>query len=241
MSFFRNSIVHVGSWAALVGFGAWSYVDFGFEPVIGLIASAVGVAANFQDFPLFAGRKLTPEKKIELRDKWRPIMEEFFLKAARDKYRTDVIVHDVARLDDYPNAKDKGTALSAWFRVGFMGTYQRGVLLGLRWTYVNQEPNGQWKEYQSGHPAGAIKVMLLAETPFELIESFNPDGDKFYNKPHLYLHFDYSGQPYERLFYGEEDQLFADSPAYYREIAVFKSPTWFQRLRDRQRRADSSS
>lgn len=241
MSLMRNSIVHLGSWAALFGFGAWSYFDFGFEPVIGLVASAVGVAANFQDFPLWSGRKLTPEKKIELRDKWRPIIEEFFLTAARDKYRTDVIVHDVARLDHYPHVDEKSKGISSWFRVGFMGTYQRGVLLGLRWTYVSEEPNGQWKEYHSKPPQGATKVMLLAEVPYELIESFNSDGDEFYNEPHLYLHFDYAGQPYARLFYGEENQLFPDSPRHFTEVTVFKPPSWFQRLKDRLRRSNSLS
>ncbi|NEH55575.1 hypothetical protein GR198_07430 [Rhizobium leguminosarum] len=237
MSLFRNSVVHVGSWAALVGFGLWAYHEPGFEPIIGLIAGAVGIVTNFEDFPLGRGnrRKLTPEAKIALRDKWRPVFENFFLIAARDSYRTDVIVHDVARLDHYPDIDEKSQGISAWFRVGLMGTYNRGVLLGLRWTFLRQEGNGEWVEYLSHPPEDALKVMLLAEMPYELIESFTPDGDKFYNKPHLFCHFDYGGQPYERLFYGEQTQLFANSPYHYTEIAEFKPPPFLERLKEKYR------
>ncbi|MDL2409164.1 hypothetical protein PY650_26715 [Rhizobium calliandrae] len=111
-----------------------------------------------------------------------------------------------------------------------MGTYDRGVLLGLRWTYVNNEGNG-WKEYAANPPPEAIKVMLLGAVPYEGIESFNSNGDEYYNKPHLYCHFDFRGEPYERLFYGEQKQLDERHPYYYAEIAEYKGPTLFERLR----------
>lgn len=238
MSLLRNTLVQFLSWAAVVGCALWAYFEPGFEPVIGVIIGVGGVLTNLDSFLAFRQRrKLTPERKIELRDKWRPIFEAYFAQAARDKYRTDVIVHDVARLDEYPDVKENETRISSWFRVGFMGTYQRGVLLGLRWTYMKEEAEGQWKEYASGPPSQAIKVMLLAEVPYELIESFNPDGDKFYNKPHLFLHFDYGGEPYERLFYGEQRQVFDDAPAYFSEVAVWKRPSWKERMKMRWLRA----
>jgi hypothetical protein len=104
-----------------------------------------------------------------------------------------------------------------------MGTYQRGVLLGLRWTYL-QEQDGSWKELSSGNNEGAVKVMLLGEVPYEAIESVNFDGDHYYNKPHLFCHFEHAGQPYERLLYGEEFQLDPGFPHHYREIAELKAP-----------------
>lgn len=232
MSVFRNSVVQVGSWIAFVGCGLWTYYEPGFEPAIGLILGAVGIASNYVPISGKKGRILTPEKKIELRDKWRPIFKDYFLQAARDKYRTDVIVHDVARVDDYPNTDEKEKGISSWFRVGFMGTYDRGVLLGLRWTYVKEEAKG-WKEYASSPPSGAIKVMLLGAVPYEMIESFNPDGDEYYNKPHLYCHFDFGGEPYEKLFYGEQNQLREDFPFYYTEIEGYKGPGLLKRLKRR--------
>ncbi len=235
MSFFRNSIVQVGSWLALIVCGVWTYHEPGFEPTIGLILGVVGIASNY--VPLFGkkGRFLKPEEKIALRDKWRPIFQDYFLQAARNKFKTDVIVHDVARVDDYPDIQENEKKISPWFRVGFMGTYDRGVLLGLQWTYLEEEANG-WQVYDSSPPAGAIKVMLLGAVPYETIESFNPNGDEYYNKPHLYCHFDFGGEPYERLFYGEPNQLFEDSPYYYSEIADFPKPGFFERIKRRYRR-----
>ncbi|TBG52586.1 hypothetical protein [Rhizobium leguminosarum] len=230
MSFFRNSVVQGGSWIAFIGCGLWTYYEPGFEPAIGLILGAVGIASNPVPFFGKKARNLTPEEKIALRDKWRPTFKDFFLQAARDKYRTDVIVHEVARVDDYPNINEKEKGISSWFRVGFMGTYDRGVLLGLRWTYVNQEEKG-WKEYTSAPPDTAIKVMLLGAVPYEAIESFNPDGDDYYNKPHLYCHFDFGGEPYERVFYGQRNQLFEDSPSYFTEIAGFTKPGLLEGLK----------
>ncbi|MBB4308599.1 hypothetical protein GGE23_002918 [Rhizobium leguminosarum] len=73
--------------------------------------------------------------------------------------------------------------------------------------------------------------MLLGAIPYEAIESFNPDGDEHYNKPHLYCHFDFGGQPYEKLYYGEQIQLFDDAPYYFTEIADYKKPGFFKRLK----------
>lgn len=237
MFIFRNSVVHVGSWAAFIGCAFWAYSEPGYEPIIGLVLGVVGIASNQQPLPFFGkkGRSLTPEQKIALRDKWRPIFKAYFLQAAKEKYLSDVIVHDVARVDEYPDVNEKEKRISSWFRVGLMGTYDRGVLLGLRWTYVNDEGNG-WKEYTANPPPEAIKVMLLGAVPYEGIESFNPNGDEYYNKPHLYCHFDFGGEPYERLFYGEQKQLDESFPFYYTEMAEYKGLSFFERLRWRFRK-----
>ncbi|MBY5819892.1 hypothetical protein HFN60_30335 [Rhizobium leguminosarum] len=230
MSLFRNSIVHFGSWAAFGVSIIWAVVDPGFEPVVGLFLGAAGIAANFDDFPLFKKpRKLSPEERIALRDKWRPTFKDYFLKLARDKRRTDVIVRDVARLDVYPEVDEKETGISSWFRVGFLGSYDSGVLLGLRWTYLVQHGD-VWREDDHEQP-GSIKVMVVAEVPFEAIESFNADGDDYYRQPHIFCHFEYEGSPYRRRYYGEERQVFPDSPYFYAALAEVPKPTWIDRLK----------
>lgn len=88
MFIFRNSFVHVGSWAAFIGCAFWAYSEPGYEPIIGLVLGVVGIASNQQPLPFFGkkGRSLTPEQKIALRDKWRPIFKAYFLQAAKEKY-----------------------------------------------------------------------------------------------------------------------------------------------------------
>ncbi len=230
MGLFRNSIVHLGSWTVFAGCAVWAWTEGGFEPYIGLAGAFVGIVSNFEKLPFLDRRRtLTAEQKIQKRDHWRPVFKTYFSDMARRDYRSDVIIHDVARLDQYPDSKENEKRISAWFRVGFMGTYLNGILLGLRWTYVKEE-DGKWKEYGSRPPEDAIKVMLLAQVPYEAIESFNPDGDEYYALPHVFLHFDYNGEPYEKLFYGEERQLDPRFPRYYSEIAEYEMPSKWRRL-----------
>lgn len=228
MGWLKNSIIFIGSFLVVIGSVIWGIVDGGFEPWIVAIGGFVAIALNF-DFIKnldLNKRKLSPEQKISARDKWRQVFENYFLEAARSGHRVgDTIVHDVDRLDIYPDTpKEKG--ISSWFRVGLMGTYHRGILLGLRWTYL-EEKDGEWIENGKGDSENSVKVMLLGEVPYESIESVNFEGDDYYNKPHIFCHFDHQGEPYERLYYGEQFQLDEKSLFYYRQVEEYKpAPKW---------------
>lgn len=222
MSWLKNHVVLIVSCLAVIASIFWGVAEGGYEPWIVATFGVVGIVVN-HDRLLVTDRKkrnLVPAQKIAARDKWRPVFEEYFLKRARDNNRGDAIIHDLDRLDTYPNDGDEKD-ISSWFRLGLMGTYHRGILLGLRWTYV-EEDDGKWIENQINKSESAVKVMLLAEVPFESIESVNFDGDDYYNKPHIYCHFEYRNTPYERFFYGEEFQLDPGFPHHYREIAEYK-------------------
>lgn len=226
MGWLKNYIVFLGSWAVLAVSGLWFYSSGGYDSALAVLASVVGIAANWEFLPVIGGKKrnLTPEQKIQFREKWRPIFDDYFLTAAHNNYRSDAIIHDLNRLDTYPaSSEEKG--ISSWFRIGLMGTYHRGVLLGLRWTYI-ERTDGKWREVSKTETA--MKVALLGEVPFEAIETVNFDGDEFYNKPHIFCHFDYKGGPYARVFYGEEYQLDPGFPYHYREIAEYVAPPRFR-------------
>lgn len=221
MGWLKNYIVFLGSWGLLVVSGLWLYDGGSYDSVLAAIAGVVGIAANWEFLPVIGRKKrnLTPEQKVQARDKWRPIFENYFLETVHNGYRSDAIIHDLNRLDTYPDISE-GKGISSWFRVGLSGTYHRGVLLGLKWTYIEQV-DGKWQEVNKTETA--LKVALLGEVPFEAIESVNFDGDQFYNKPHIFCHFDYKGEPYARLFYGEEFQLDPGFPYHYREIAEYEA------------------
>lgn len=232
MSLIKNSLVHLASWAAFGVSAVWMIVEPSFEPLVGLLLGGGGIIANFDAFPLRnKGRNLSPEQKIALRDRWRPVFRDYFQKLARDQRRTDVIVHDVARLDTYPDIDEKEKGISSWFRVGFLGSYDTGIQLGLRWTNLVQDGDA-WREDDNEQP-GSIKVMVVAEVPFEAIESFNADGDDYYRQPHIFCHFDFDGSPYRRLYYGEERQVFPNSPYFYADLVEVPKPTWMDRLKRR--------
>lgn len=223
MEWLRKFIVVVGSIITLIASILWVVAGGGYEAWIVSISSFTVIFLKHEYFFEFLRkrRKLSPEQKIAARDRWRPIFQEYFLEAASKGHRVgDAIIHDVIRLDNYPNLDEK-KGISPWFRVGLMGTYNHGILLGLRWTHL-EDIDGKWVENYKNPSKNSIKVMLLGQVPYEVIESVNFNGDDYYNKPHVYCHFDYSGQPYERLYYGEELTLGPNMLKNYREITEFK-------------------
>lgn len=48
----------------------------------------------------------------------------------------------------------------------------------------------------------------------------NVDGDEYYNFPHIYCHFEFKGEPYERMFYAVEENL-GHGRTYWREIITY--------------------
>lgn len=220
-------LVFICSAAALCGFGLWFYVAPDYEPAIGVIISIGTMVTSYWPFASREPR-VTAEQKIAARDEWRQLFEKFFREKAQRDVRTDTIIHDVARMDIYPEISE-GKGISPWFRAGLMGTYHRGVLLGRRWAYIVQQPDGSWTENSKGDEG--TKVILVGAVPYESIESVNWDGDSYYNKPHIFCHFDHNGQPYERMYYATQNRI--EHPTikhhyFYTEIAKYepKRPWW---------------
>ena len=142
---------------------------------------------------------------MELRQKWKPLFEEEIVKNDTQKLRKDIIIRDVQRLDDYHDINEKKKGISPWFRIGLMGTYHKGILVGLRWGRLTRHGEDDWRftDYQS--EKGDIKVILIGKIPFESIESVDWDGDEYYYFPHIYCYFDTKNkEPYEDLVFCEE-------------------------------------
>ena len=193
------------------------------------------------------GRKLTHEEILALRGKWKKEIEEKLPPSRRDERARDVIVHDVKRLDQYPGGLE-GTGLSPWFKAGLMGTYYRGVLLGLQWHGLTQGDDGKWHRTNfAGGEEPDITAVLMGKVRYENIEAIDWDGDQFYNNAHVYLHFaEPSRQPYEELVFCEQRELNQDH-FYYSEVARFEDvdgfqPTsWWKRMSRKGMRGGRSS
>jgi hypothetical protein len=72
-------------------------------------------------------------------------------------------------------------------------------------------------DYKVGE-RGEVTAMLMAEIPYDFIESMNVDGDEYYYLPHIFCHFANKGEPYERFFYAKEADL-GSGHTYWHEIA----------------------
>lgn len=149
---------------------------------------------------------LKPGDIVQLRMKWKPIFEQRLRERLAKKLRSDVIVRDVGRLDEYVNADMPDKGISPWFRSGFVGTYHAGIQLHLGWYSLTRGVTGGWRfrDYKGGEP-GDLKVALIGFVPYEQIESVDWEGDEYYYFPIIYCHFDTSRkEPYEKIAFCEQ-------------------------------------
>ncbi|EJG0961966.1 hypothetical protein C4G95_RS23660 [Vibrio parahaemolyticus] len=164
--------------------------------------------------------RLSNAEKVQKRAGLRPVFEEKLLDIRKGNLSGDVIVHDVSRLNAYPEVADE-SGISPWFRIGLLETYHRGIRVGLRIGYLTETDSG-YRYTDHKNEKGTIKVWLVGEIPFESIESINWDGDEYYHKPHIYCHFEHAnGEPYERLVFCEKREL-QPGWTYFSEIADYE-------------------
>lgn len=164
-------------------------------------------------------RRLSNEEKVQLKAKWKPVIEYHLREWHHKGLSHDVIVHDVKRTHDYPDGI-RGKRISPWFRVGLMGTYHDGIMLGLRWGRAVFDSKVQkWVFAKLGEEGNAF--ILIGFVPYYRIEWIDWDGDEFYPYTHLYLHFDGpKKQPYERLAICEKKEL--NGWPFYTETADYE-------------------
>lgn len=169
-------------------------------------------------------RRLSSAEILELRQKWKPLFEKEIWKTHAEKLRKDVIIRDMKRLDHYPDVDRKEKGISPWFRIDLMGTYHKGILVGLRWgelTRHGEEGGWRYTNYKAGE-SGDLKVILIGRIPFENIESVDWDGDEYYYFPHIYCYFDAKRkEPYEELVFCEQNCPPKRLP-YYVEVASYE-------------------
>jgi len=154
-------------------------------------------------------RRLTPQQKLELRMKWKPEIEERLACQRKKQYDGDIIIRDMRRIDHYPEARE-GRGISAWFKVGLIYTYERGMMVGLSWEGLKYTEDGKLR-FTGRDEESDVTLMRTGLIPYECIESIDWNGDRSYNEPHIYCHFDQRHhQPYERIVFCDR----RDTPNY---------------------------
>lgn len=191
-------------------------------------APGIGVLYNVAKDAYRKFRGQTSEEKIALREKWKPIFEDKIRDNFARELRSDVIIRDVRRDDQYPNIGKRTKGISPWFRAGLTGSYHRGLIIGLRYQKLVGLGCDKYRVLDFDKDGDdvkqdAITVILAGLVPFENILSVDMDGDEYYSYPHIYCHFSHGGEPYEETGFFTEGQLFPDSVPYHTKIADFES------------------
>jgi hypothetical protein len=171
-----------------------------------------------------AGRSKTlpPEEVARLRQKWKDEIER------RMKWMDDpagygeAIIRDVKRIDLYPHSDDQKKGISPWFKVALLGTYHRGLQVGLRIVGLKYEQHEKaWRFCNYGHGEKPdINAYLVGLIPFERIVNIDWEGDEYDNVPHFYCHFtSKKKEPYEEIIICEKKS--PGKHEYYSEIAKY--------------------
>ena len=184
------------------------------ETIIGRVVWS-SISAGWQ-FWRSLKRRLSPQKTLTLRAKWRPLFTEWLQLHNYKKLRTDVIIRDIKWMDSYPKTTEtKGS--SAWFRSGVIDTYEKGIMLGLGTYELVYDEQKDVYYYPPNGKRGNTRLTFTGFVPFKNIESVDWDGDQYYSYPHIYCHFDGKDkQPYERLSFCERRT--SDKHTYFTEI-----------------------
>jgi hypothetical protein len=181
-----------------------------------------GIARDAWAFARGRRRILSPSEVIRLRDKWQLIFESKIAERRSKRLRQDVIIRDVKRVDNYPDTAEAEKGISSWFRAGLVGTYHRGIQVGLRYEglcWDESEKKWRYANYKQSEKS-EISAALLGLIRYENIESVNWEGDEYYGFPHIYCHFvEKKRQPYERLAFCEHNE--SDHMEYFSELADY--------------------
>lgn len=167
--------------------------------------------------------KPDPEEVIRSRQKWK---DEIDARLGKPDEYAEAIVRDVKRADSYPNLPDNENGISAWFRVGLLGTYHRGIQLGLRIEGLVKDPAVGWRLSDPKKEEPDLNAYVVGLVPFERIVNIDWAGDQYYYVPHIYCRF--TGpkrQPYEQVVVCEKRKI--DRPGetatfYFSEIAKYE-------------------
>ena len=164
--------------------------------------------------------KLDQTEILKRRMKWKGEFESRVSERYQKKLRSDVIIRDVERLDNYPDIDQNAKGISPWFRVGLVGTYHNGIQVGLDWKgLVKHGKDWRRSNYKTGETAD-ITALLIGLIPFENIETVDWEGDEFYDYPHIYCFFCYGKEPYEHLGYYTETTPSHGLP-FFTEVAPY--------------------
>jgi hypothetical protein len=162
-------------------------------------------------------RKPDQIQLIEYRNKIKKMVESNLPELKTEYDYGEVIVRDIKRMDDYPEVDDKLRGISPWFKLGLIGTYHRGIKVGLGYEgFLFDKKNEKWRKvnYDQGEEK-EINLLLVGYIPFDRIKNIDWVGDEYYIMPHLYC--DFTGpkkQPYEKLIYCMKIQFGTSFPAF---------------------------
>lgn len=197
--------------------------DAGWEPLFAmfcLVSVVIDLVRRILQHNI-KGRFASNSDRVKHREKLRKVFREEILHCRAMNLRQDVIVRHVDRMDAYPQIDKSDIDISPWFRVALLDTYERGIVLGLRiGGLVRCDGGFRFNDHINGEKSD-ITAFLMGDIPYDSIVAVNMEGDEYYNFPHIYCNFDFSGEPYERKWFCEKINQSHGHP-YFKLLAEYE-------------------
>ena len=195
-----------------------------------LVSPAIGLA---KDLAAFLWRQIRPPDRANLvsaRLNLKAEVEANMRWIDRSGRYGEIIVRDVRRADEYPEINKKARGISSWFKTTLVGTYHRGILVGLSFYSLKRCPEGEGWFITSDYGSADMNAILIGRIPYDRVVRFDWTGDEYYGT-HVYCRFQgWHPSPYEELVFCEEH--FVDYPnprSWYTDIISYKAAKKYTR------------
>jgi hypothetical protein len=170
-----------------------------------LISPAIGIAKDVAATLWRKVRRPDPTALIERRQKLKTDVESHLRWIDNSGRYGEAIVRDIKRVDQYPNIDSKSKGISAWFKTTLLGTYHRGLLVGLSFYSLKRCSEEESWHITSDYKSSDMNAILVGRIPYDRIVVIDWEGDEYYGSPHVYCRFlGWRPSPYEELIFCEE-------------------------------------
>ena len=136
----------------------------------------------------------------------------------------EVIIRDVKRADKYPRVDEKSKGVSAWYKTTLLGTYHRGIQIGLGVNSLKRTPDGKSWHMTRDRSGRDLRAILVGRIPYDRIVVIDWEGGEYYGGPHIYCR--YAGwrpAPCEELILCEEHiEDYPRPHSWYREVLPYR-------------------
>jgi len=156
-----------------------------------LLSPAIGITKDAISLLWRSLRKPDPAVLIERRQKIKADVETHLRWIDDSSRYGEAIIRDVKRADEYPNADEKSKGVSAWYKTSLLGTYHRGIQIGLGIASLKRSPDGTCWHLTRDYAHRDINAIIVGRIPYDRIVVIDWEGDEYYSGAHIYCR--YSG------------------------------------------------
>jgi hypothetical protein len=213
---------------------AASLVGAGSVASMGFLGDGVSFARELRERGV--RQRASNEARIAHRLAIKEQIREDFAPLLRGDVEAEVLVRDADRQPDGwpdPDWKFRLRRLSPTFKVGVMHPYSNGITALLRLDSVFIA-DGIARSQVKGDPEDGELVRVVGQIPYDAIVAVDRDGDANFSAPHVYCHFDFGHEPYERIVLYREHAEGRWLPIEDVEYKPDKTPPWRQYLWHRE-------